>query len=122
MKNKLTKGGKIIIEVPNANDALLTIYKNKAFSEFTYWSPHIYLYNTYTLGLLAKKADLKIDFIKCIQRYPLSNTLYWLSNGMPGGHKEWGNFIDNNILQSSYESTLASLGATDTLIAQFSWI
>ncbi|EAL5694368.1 hypothetical protein AJ878_01575 [Campylobacter jejuni] len=115
----LKESGKIIIEVPNANDALLTIYKNKAFSEFTYCSGHLFLYNLHTLRKLGEKAGLKAEFVKCIQRYPLSSTLHWLSTGKPQGHKHWGNFIDNPILQNAYEQTLASLGATDTLIAQF---
>ncbi|MCI7046828.1 class I SAM-dependent methyltransferase [Helicobacter sp.] len=118
----LKENGKMIIEVPNANDALLTIYKNKAFSEFTYWSPHLYLYNPHTLQKLGEKAGLKVDFVKCIQRYPLSNTLYWLSNGLPAGQKIWGGFLDSKVLQEAYESALASVGATDTLIAQFSKI
>lgn len=110
----------MIIEVPNADDALLSIYQNKAFQHFTYWSPHLYLYNPHTLRKLAQKAGLHVDFVKGIQRYPLSNTLYWLSFGKPAGQKVWGNFLDNPILQQAYENTLASLGATDTLIAQFS--
>lgn len=122
LKDYLKQNGKIIVEVPNANDALLTIYRNKAFSEFTYWSPHLFLYNPHTLRKLAEKANLKVEFIKCIQRYPLSNTLYWLSYGFPAGQKKWGDFIDNPILHNAYEQTLASLGATDTLIAQFSKI
>ncbi|WP_104694313.1 class I SAM-dependent methyltransferase [Helicobacter equorum] len=120
LSSLLKDKGKMIIEVPNANDALLTIYKNKAFSEFTYWSPHLYLYNPHTLQKLGEKAGLKVDFVKCIQRYPLSNTLYWLSNGLPAGQKIWGGFLDSKVLQEAYESALASVGATDTLIAQFS--
>lgn len=115
----LKPNGKMIVEVPNADDALLTIYKNKAFSEFTYWSPHLYLYNSYTLKMLAQKAGLKVDFVKCIQRYPISNTLYWLSNNLSAGHKAWGGFLESTILQEAYESVLASIGATDTIIAQF---
>lgn len=105
--------------MPNANDALLTIFKNKAYMEFIYWSAHLYSYNANTLTLLAKKAGLKVDFIKHIQKYPFSNTLYWLSKGLPGGHKQW-EFFDSKGLQECYEHTLASLGATDTLMAQFS--
>jgi len=120
LENLLSKNGKIIIEVPNANDALLTIYKNRAFSHFTYWSCHLYLYTYHSLKLLAKKAKLKIDFIKHIQRYPLSNHLYWLSQNKPGGHEAWGNFIDSTDLNKAYESQLASLAATDTIIASFS--
>ena len=120
MKSHLNPNGKIIIEVPNANDALLTIYESEAFSNFTYWSCHLYLYSQFTLSLLAKQAGLKVDFIKHVQRYPLSNHLYWLSNNKPGGHVHWGNFIDSENLNKAYEEQLASIGATDTIIAQFS--
>ena len=117
--SKLKKGGKLIVEVPNSDDALLTIYKSKEFSEFTYWSPHLFLYNSNTLKLLFKKVrDCNIEFIKHIQRYPLSNHLYWLSNNKPGGHQKWGNFIDSPELTKSYEQQLASLGVTDTVIIQ----
>ncbi|RXJ96280.1 methyltransferase, partial [Arcobacter sp. CECT 8989] len=106
----------------NANDALLTIYKNLPFSEFTYWSCHLFLYTEHTLKILAKQCGLNVDFIKYIQRYPLSNHLYWLSNGKPGGDKEWGSFIDSTELTNAYEAQLSSIGATDTIICQFSII
>lgn len=120
MKFKLKENGKIIIEVPNANDALLTIYENEAFSHFTYWSCHLYLHTDFTLKMLAKQCGLKVDFIKFIQRYPLSNHLYWLSKGKPAGDKIWGNFIDSPALVAAYEEQLASLGATDTIMIQLS--
>lgn len=116
----LSDEGKIIIEVPNANDALLSIYENEAFSRFTYWSCHLYLFTYHTLWLLAKRVGLKIDFIKHIQRYPLSNHLYWLSRNSPGGDRIWGDFIGSHDLRNSYEVELASLNATDTIIACFS--
>lgn len=119
LKKLLEDKGKLIIEVPNANDALLTIYQNEAFSNFTYWSCHLYLYTKHTLELLAKKAGLKVEFIKHIQRYPLSNHLYWLSKNKAGGHEKWGNFLDSKDLNQAYENQLATLGATDTLIACF---
>lgn len=121
LTKKLRKGGRLLIEVPNSNDALLIIYKNKSFSEFTYWSPHLYLYNHKTIELLFKKVNnTNIEFIKYIQRYPLSNHLYWLTNNKPGGHQVWGNFIDSKELTKAYETQLAALGVTDTLIIQIS--
>ncbi|SEI50681.1 2-polyprenyl-3-methyl-5-hydroxy-6-metoxy-1,4-benzoquinol methylase [Allopseudospirillum japonicum] len=117
LSEKLKENGKIIIEVPNANDALLTLYENQAFSNFTYWSCHLYLFNGATLEALARKANLNLDYIKYVQRYPLSNHLHWLAKNTPGGHQVWS-FIDNNDLSKAYESTLASLGKTDTLICQ----
>lgn len=120
MKKYLNENGKIIIEVPNANDALLSIYQSKAFSNFTYWSCHLYLYTQHTLSMLAKQAGFRIDFIKYIQRHPLSNHLYWLSKNKPGGHVEWGTFIDSPELNKAYENQLATLDATDTIIAKLS--
>lgn len=116
LKNLLEDNGKLIIEVPNANDALISIYENDAFSNFTYWSCHLYLYTQNTIALLAKQAGFEVEFIKHIQRYPLSNHLYWLSKGKPGGHEKWSSFIDSEELRCAYENQLASLGATDTII------
>ena len=111
----LTDDGEMIIEVPNSEDALLTLYENKAFQNFTYWSQHLYLFNNHNLKELAKRAKLKVKWIKYVQRYPLSNHLYWLSKGKPAGHKVW-NFLDNISLNKKYEIQLAELGITDTII------
>lgn len=120
LSNKLKGGGKLIIEVPNAEDALLSLYESDSFSKFTYWSCHLFLFNAKTLEELLKQCGLKIDFIKHIQRYPLSNHLYWLSKNRAGGHEKWGGFLDSVALNSAYEDSLASIGKTDTLIAQIS--
>ena len=57
-KRCLKPGGKIILEVPHANDALLTLYENTGFQAFTYWSCHLYLFNSYSFQQMAKKAGL----------------------------------------------------------------
>lgn len=116
LRSTLSENGKLIIEVPNSNDALLTLYNSKSFSEFTYWSCHLYLFNPSTLKTVIEKAGYKVNYIKQIQRYPLSNHLYWLSKELPGGHQKWG-FLDSVELHSQYENQLAALGICDTLIA-----
>jgi len=115
-KNYIKSGGRIVIEVPSSNDALLTLYGCKPFQHFTYWSQHLYLFNAASLNLLAKQAGLKVVAIQNFQRYPLSNHLFWLSKGKPGGHKSW-DFLNSDGLSESYGKTLASLGLCDTLIA-----
>jgi 2-polyprenyl-3-methyl-5-hydroxy-6-metoxy-1,4-benzoquinol methylase len=111
----LEKQGELIIEVPNINDALLTIYNNKPFQDFNYWSNHLFMFNAKTLQALVKKAGFQVNWIEHIQRYPLSNHLFWLSHGKPGGHKTF-NYLDSQKLQDEYEEKLASRNATDTLI------
>ncbi len=118
LTKKLTAQGCLIIEVPNANDALLTLYQSGAFADFTYWSCHLFLYNAATLTALAKKAGLKVNFLQHIQRYPLSNHLHWLAKSRPGGHLHWS-FLDSPELRAAYESRLAALGCSDTIFAGF---
>ena len=66
-----------------------------------------------------KQCGLKINSIEHIQRYSLSNHLYWLSKGKPGGHEIW-NFLENIKLNKEYEKQLSSIGKTDTIIATLS--
>lgn len=112
----LDAGGRLVIEVPSSNDALLTLYGNPAFRRFTYWSQHLFLFNAGTLDRLLDQAGLKVVSIQQCQRYPLSNHLHWLSAGLPGGHKKWS-FLDTPALESAYAASLASIGKCDTLIA-----
>lgn len=111
----IVSNGLLIVEVPNADDALLSLYQCKAFADFTYWKCHIYLYTMDTLRLLAKKAGLQVKFMRQIQRYPLENHLYWLSKGKPGGHCNWG-FFSDDILNRQYGERLSSLGIADTIV------
>lgn len=110
----LKPGGKLVIETPNASDALLLLYDSKAFADFTYWHCHVYLYTTETMKRLAKKAGWTIESIRQIQRYPLSNHLYWLSQKKPGGHQKWS-FLRDAELDKRYGDLLAELGIADTL-------
>ena len=115
----LKKEGQIIIEVPHAHDALLTFYNCKPFSNFAYWSCHLFLFSVSTLKILAEQAGFCVNYVKQVQRYPLSNHLHWLSEGKPGGHEKWS-FLDSEVLHDAYEKQLSSIGHCDTLLASFS--
>lgn len=93
------------------------MYKSDSFADFTYWECHLFLYNNETLKRMVEKAGYRINFIKQIQRYPLSNTLYWLSNGIPGGHVQWS-MIQDSALDKAYGDLLSRLGCADTIIAE----
>ena len=112
----LKPDGRMIVEVPSASDALLTLYESDAFQRFTYWSQHLFLFNAFTLELLARQAGLRVVATQYYQRYPLSNHLHWLSRGKPGGHHHWS-FLDTPELSSAYANALAAVGKSDTLIA-----
>lgn len=115
-KENISEGGLMLIEVPSANDILLKLYESEAFANFTYWSPHLYLFNPNTFSMVVEKSGLKIEAIQQLQRYPLSNHLKWLAKSEGGGHIDWS-FIDSPDLMSAYESQLSKMGMCDTLIA-----
>lgn len=116
LKKKLKTGGKIIIEVPHAEDMLLTFLDHDAFKKFTFWSEHLILHTRKSLEAFVTKAGFKVQSIQGIQRYPLSNHLHWLKNDQPGGHMKWGE-LDSDELTIAYANTLKTLNRTDTLMA-----
>ena len=112
----LVPSGRLIVEVPSAEDVLLTLYDCDAFQRFTYWSQHLFLFNSSTLEMLTRQSGLRVVAMQHYQRYPLSNHLHWLSQGKPGGHQRWA-FLDTPEMARAYANSLATLGKTDTLIA-----
>jgi 2-polyprenyl-3-methyl-5-hydroxy-6-metoxy-1,4-benzoquinol methylase len=118
LSKMLTDTGQIIVEVPNANDALLTLYQCEPFSNFTYWSCHLFLYTATTLQMLFSQMNLKVNYIKQIQRYSLANHLHWLANSLPNGHQKW-HFLDSPELHTAYENKLSSIGKCDTIVGSF---
>jgi len=116
LANKLSSGGRMVIEVPNSEDVLLTLYESDAFQRFTYWSQHLFLFNPENLKRLLHKAGLRILSIQQYQRYPISNHLHWLAKGLPGGHQRWS-FLDTPELNAAYADALAAIGKCDTLLA-----
>ena len=116
LASRLAQGGRLVVEVPSCDDALLGLYDSDGFQRFTYWSQHLFLFNPQTLRRLATQAGLRVISIQQFQRYPLSNHLYWLSRNRPGGHREWA-FLDTPQLTAAYGSALAANGMCDTIVA-----
>lgn len=114
IKDLLAREGRILIETPNAKDALLSRYLCKPFSRFTYWSHHPNLCTNQFLEEAIEDAGLEVEESTQLQRYGLANHLYWLSNGSPGGHTLW-NDMSNLELDHEYEKHLIELGIADTI-------
>lgn len=115
LKDYLSLNGRIIIEIPHADDALLTVYKCRAFMDFTYWSCHLYLFNENTIKTVCERAGCRIESIQQIQRYGLANHLYWLSHAKPGGHEIWAH-LENDKLNCEYKKMLAKNKICDSLL------
>lgn len=110
----MNEDGILIIETPNSMDALLTVYENEAFQNFTYWSHHPILYSNFALASLLERSSFKILHSRGIQRYSLDNHLYWLAKNKPGGHAIMNFFISDKT-KNSYDSDLIDIERNDTL-------
>lgn len=119
LKDVIADRGELIIECPSANDVLLSFYGCDGFANFTYWSCHLFLFTIDTLKMLFEQCAMNVNYIRQVQRYPLSNHLYWLAKGKPGGHIEWG-CVDSPQLNDAYEKKLALMGYCDTILASVS--
>ena len=116
LKKHMKADSILVIETPNANDALLSMYECKAFADFTYWSPHIYLYNEETLKKIVERAGMKVVEMKQYQRYPLANHLRWLAKGLPGGGIKVYDELNVKELNDLYAAALANKKVCDTLL------
>jgi len=114
--NKMQPGGYVVIEVPHANDFLLSFLNLECFKDFTFWSEHIILHTRKTLEVFLDKVHFVDIVTKGYQRYPLANHLYWLGEQKPGGHNQWSVLRNRNI-DSAYSELLSNLDMNDTLIA-----
>jgi 2-polyprenyl-3-methyl-5-hydroxy-6-metoxy-1,4-benzoquinol methylase len=116
LKTKLSKTGKLIIEVPHANDFLLNLNNLKEFKTFTFWSEHLMLYTENSLKKIIKFAGFGNIKIYYFQRYDFNNHLGWFVNKKPNGNIFFKNIYEKN-LNNCYIKFLKKIKQTDTLIA-----
>jgi len=110
----LREGGVLVFEVPNAADALVTVYDVPEFERF-YWSiaHHWYFSEAslrYLLRQLGQPWELRLD-----QRYDLSNHMTWARDGRPGGLGRFTSLIGGEI-EDAYKQALVRSGHCDTLV------
>ena len=63
LKSHLQPQEKILIEVPNTDESLLKLYKNKGFVEF-YWSCHLYVFTVKTLEKAPKRRPTRSYWVR----------------------------------------------------------
>jgi 2-polyprenyl-3-methyl-5-hydroxy-6-metoxy-1,4-benzoquinol methylase len=114
---RLRPGGFLYVEVPNINDALLTLYEVEDYKRFHFFLDHLHYFSRFSLGLAFERA--KIDQVRIAghNRFGLANHLYWLKAGKPGGHNVW-NFLETPSTNREYARSLAALDMSDSLVAQ----
>ena len=117
IKKYLKNRGKIIIEVPCANDALISKYDLKNFKQFTFCRESLIWHTPKTLTFFLKKAKFKNIKIIKIQRHNLNNHLGWMLKDKPGGHSFFKSLITSKYDLNNYDRYLIKNNLNDTLIA-----
>lgn len=116
VRNKLKTNGKLVIEVPNVEDVLVHTYKVEPYLDF-YWQPaHVFYFSKNTLSMALDKAGGYSYTIFPLQRYDLSNHIYWMLLGKNGGQGYFNNIFSEALLRE-YEKTLKEKFICDTIYA-----
>jgi 2-polyprenyl-3-methyl-5-hydroxy-6-metoxy-1,4-benzoquinol methylase len=115
--DRLEPGGLLYIEVPNVNDALLTLYDVESYHKFHFFRDHLHYFTRSSLERTIRQAGAQAVTISGHNRFGLANHLYWLKSGKPGGHKVWS-FLETPSLFREYARALAAVDLSDSLVAQ----
>jgi 2-polyprenyl-3-methyl-5-hydroxy-6-metoxy-1,4-benzoquinol methylase len=84
IKKLIKPGGRVLISTPNRNDILMTLLK-KEFFPFFYRTQHRWYFDKSSLTICAEQAGFKVDNVKFVHRYGMSNTIAWLRDKKPTG-------------------------------------
>lgn len=110
----LRPGGRIVFEIPSADDPLYTLYEIPAYAGFRWSVEHPCYFTkaslTHHLNQLGVPYEVLLD-----QRYDLSNHLIWARDGKPGGMGRFAATLGRE-LEDAYGAALIRSGHADTLI------
>lgn len=111
----LRPGGRIVCEVPNVHDALVSLYAVESYLPFYYQKAHLWYFSPATLRQVFERAQLSAE-IRGVQRYDLSNHVRWMLAGEPGGQGHYADVFPPGAL-AAYADALVAAGHADTLWA-----
>lgn len=115
IKQLLKPNGFLVIEVPNVDDMLISVYNIEAFKNFYWQAPHYWYFTPQTLLMVLSEAGFSTELIP-LQRYDLSNHITWMLEGKPGGQGKYRDILDAE-LNDKYKSVLCKKLLCDTLMA-----
>ena len=111
----LPVGGKAVIEAPNLDDALVSLYEIPAYQRFYYQKAHLLYFSADTLKRTLDRSGFEAE-IRGVQRYDLSNHIRWMLTGQPGGQGFYDATLSDAV-DAGYAEALIRAGRSDTLWA-----
>lgn len=104
--------GTIIIEVPNIDDPLISIYNSSAYKDFYFQPMHPFIYSRKSLNFVFENSGYTTHDFVYYQRYGFDNHINWLINGTPGGSAAVREMIGEF---DEYKMKLEKIKKTDTI-------
>jgi|APSaa5957512493_1039668.scaffolds.fasta_scaffold19071_2 SAM-dependent methyltransferase len=102
-----------VLEVPNTDESLISIFNNSAYRKNHHASLHVYYFTQKSFKQVCERAGLEVIFETQYQRYTLANNVGWMNNGKKGGEYLYTIFNDEQ-LNLEYERVLVSNGLADS--------
>jgi SAM-dependent methyltransferase len=112
----LNSGGLLALEVPNVDDALVSLYRVKSFDRFYWQKAHYFYYSYRTLRMVLEQAGFGPVQMIPEHRYDFSNHIHWLSRGEPGGLGKYSHIFDAEF-DRKYAERLKRHWLCDTVFA-----
>ncbi len=112
----INPGGRLAIEVPNVDDALVRFYQLDSFDRFYWQKAHYFNYSQQTLRMVLEQAGFEDVKLIPEQRYDISNHVHWLIKGQPGGKGKYTDVFDERLNQE-YARCLRNSWLCDTVFA-----
>jgi SAM-dependent methyltransferase len=110
----LTPGGKLLVEAPNVDDALISVFDIPELERFYWVLAHCWYYSHKSFSYLLSELGWSHE-IHLQQRYDLSNHLAWAQNRKPGGAGTFTNILGREI-EEHYKTALIRAGISDTVV------
>lgn len=83
IQEMLLLNGKFLLEFPNTEDPILTLYHVEEFKKFYYIPHHLFFWTPKTVQMLFDRLGIKVK-VKLLQKYGILNHLRWFFCGVPG--------------------------------------
>jgi SAM-dependent methyltransferase len=108
------KASRIVVEVPNVNEALVSLYKSSSYNEFVWQRAHCSYFSVKVLDTILSGLGFRTEFIP-LQRYDFSNHLYWLVQGKPGGKGKYAHVFSQEF-DAQYRKALCDQWLCDSIL------
>jgi len=103
----------LLLSTPNSQDWLLQ-FLPEVYGRFFYRYVHTWYFNQESIQILSTRAGFKRVEVRHVQRFDISNALYWIRNHCPTGIGKTSIFRD---IDEVYKKTLEKNGQSDFIYA-----